>query len=300
MAQILLNGNLSKITVNSAAASTLAERHHANAAGDLILTSSDAVLYGPSASENEFLTAILHAYNNHAGLRIRPDDILQCVAMAVCSCVNDHSEELRDVFMAHQGRLSLIVEDYILNWHELLGKMEALIDQNVKTVLDLQSDFSTTATTRTTATLMKMATMSKYFRYGIRLGCGIRAVDLIGNIADWRKLRNKVKAVADLISAKGYMVNWFKHILAVIDRLIATYESVTPISPDLATFWSRIVIFVPYGSGSQKYLSGWSQVLFPGATYDQFPEYLNLLDAASVQPTGFECEAKSLLEKWAS
>ena len=35
--------------------------------------------------------AILYAYNNHCGLRLSPDDLLQCYRAAVCRCANDHA-----------------------------------------------------------------------------------------------------------------------------------------------------------------------------------------------------------------
>ena len=67
------------------------------------------------------------------------------------------------------------------------------------------------------------------------------------------------------------MVNWSKHFIAVIDRLIETLSLPSAGTPnerskDLEMFWSRIVTYVPHGSGGQKYISGWARVLVPGGS----------------------------------
>jgi hypothetical protein len=56
------------------------------------------------------------------------------------------------------------------------------------------------------------------------------------------------------------------------------------LSDDLKTFWSRIVTYVPYGSGGERYISGWIKLLVPGDQYDRFPEKCNLLDVHSSEP----------------
>jgi hypothetical protein len=184
--------------------------------------------------------------------------------------------------------------------------MSALIDKNVKSGLGLESTFSTsTPTTAAVANLMKMCSFKKYFAYGFMYCCGVRKVDLTGSESDWVMLRAKVAKCAQIFTSRGNLVNWSKHFLAVIDKLIETYrigaaaviktdggstmttKTPTPsLNKDLETFWSRIITYVPYGSGGQEYVSGWARVLFPGDKYDTFPDKLNLLDSSSVAPVG--------------
>lgn len=238
---------------------------------------------------HHLMNAILYAYNNHCGLRLSPDDLLQCYRAAVCQCVNDHAKKYRSVFVNHSGRKQLIVKTVKgpegIVWSDEFNAMSRLIDAEVKTKLDLESDFSTsTDVHRAVGSLMKMATFKKYFAYGWELSCGIRAVDLTGTPADWNALRAKVVKCAHTFTSRGNMVNWSKHFIAVIDRLIETLSLPSAGTPserskDLEMFWSRIVTYVPHGSGGQKYISGWARVLVPGSEYDEFPEHLNLFDA---------------------
>lgn len=243
-----------------------------------------------SASANNFLNAVVHAYNNHLSLRISPDDILQCVAMAISTCINDHSEEYRDVFVNHAGKKKLVVKVLtppgVFNWDQLLDLMSGLIDENVKSSLGLEPSFSTTTRiSKSVAALTKMASFKKYFSYGFMMCCGIRAVDLTGTLDDWLMLRQKVGYATGLMTSKGHMVNWSKHVFALIDRLIETYRVGDGVlSDDLKTFWSRIVTYVPYGSGGERYISGWIKLLVPGDQYDRFPEKCNLLDVHSSEP----------------
>lgn len=241
-------------------------------------------------SKNHFLNAVVHAYNNHLSLRISPDDILHCVAMAVSNCINDHSEEYRDVFVNHAGKKKLVVKvatpPGVFNWDQLLDLMSGLIDENVKSSLGLEPSFSTTTRlSKSVAALTKMASFKKYFSYGFMMCCGIRAVDLTGTLNDWLMLREKVGHATGLMTSKGHMVNWSTHVLVLIDRLIETYQVGDGVlSNDLKTFWSRIVTYVPYGSGGERYISGWIKFLVPGDQYDKFPEKCNLLDVHSAEP----------------
>lgn len=258
-------------------------------------------------SQNHFLNAVVYAYNNHISLRLSPDDILQCVAMAVSNCINDFSEEYRDVFVNHVGKKNLVVKvdtpPGVFNWEQLLDLMSSLIDKNVKSSLGLEPNFSTTTRlSKSVAALTKMASFKKYFSYGFMMSCGLRAVDLTGTLDDWLMLRKKISAATTLMTSKGHMINWSKHLLVLVDRLIDTYHVGNGVlSDDLKTFWSRIVTYVPYGSGGERYTSGWIKILVPGDQYDKFPEKCNLLDVNSVTPAKTECiyEWRDLMKAWA-
>jgi len=251
-------------------------------------------------TKHQLLNAVLTAYNKHLGLRLSPDNILHCVAAAVSACINDHSEQLRDVFINHQGKKKL--EVVANRWDELMGLMSEKIDENVKSELKLEHTFSTSGPIESfVGTITKMATFKKYFSYSFTLMCGIPFVDLTGSLDDWLNLRAKIKHVEEIFTSRGFMANWFKHLNVVVDRLIETYEC-KEVSQDLETFWARIVNYVPYGSGGQEYISGWIKVLMPGDEYGKFPNELPILDSKSKKPGRNEYnsiyEWKDALKEW--
>ena len=256
----------------------------------LMLVSSDQPIETDVDTGNYFLDGLVAAYNSHEGLRLTPDDILQCVSLAVSQCVCDHAEELREVFVNHEGKKKLVIKASTppgqFDWSMLTGMMSKKIDENIKTSLGLEPKFSTTTrVTRTAGDLTKMTTFKEYFSYGMMLSCGIRSVDLAGTLEDWQQLRAQIANAAETFASKNLMVNWFKHVITIVDRMIATYEC-DLITPELEEFWSRIVNRVRYGSGGQSWVSGWSRVLVPGSNYNKFPAVLNVLtDQPVPKPT---------------
>ena len=249
--------------------------------------------------QNQLLNAVLYAYNMHRGLQLSPDVILHCISTAVAKCVQDHAEKYRDVFVNHADKATLTVETSgEFNWESVIRDMNTLIDKNVKCELDIMPTFTTTTPIATTvATITKMATLKKYFNYEMIFQCGITAVDLTGTLEDWQLLRTKVVSISAVITKKKHMVNWFKHVIKIIDRLNDTYQE----KPDIHDFWSRIVNFVLYGSGGQTFISGWIKVLMPNNKYDEFPETLDMLEDNSKMPTQESSGRNwhSLLYKWA-
>lgn len=281
----------------------------------LVLKSNDKPVSIMGASKHHLMNAILYAYNNHIGLRLTPDDILQCFSSVAVQCINDNSEKYRDVFVNHQGKKKLVVvadcEPGKFDWSELTDLMSEEIDENVKTSLGLESEFTTSTTvTRTVSQMMKMAAFKSYFSYGFMMQCGVRKVQLTGTLDDWLKLREKVAKCVEIFTSKGDMVNWSRHFMHVLNMLIETYKSVTveaenksdtgllgilkslvttkkpgSAPSEIVDFWSRIITYIPYGSGGQQYISGWAKVLFPGTKYNKFPEKMNLLDMSSEPPS---------------
>jgi hypothetical protein len=232
-------------------------------------------------TRHAFLNAILFAYNNHLDLQISPDDLLQCFTMVVSQHVNDNAEKYRSVFVNHEGQKDLIVisdGSTTSVWPRLLDLMSTLINRNVKTSLTLDSDFSVSNNvTRNVATIMKMATFKEYFRYGFILGCGIPAVQLLGTDEDWLRLRSKVINCTKIFNdsnPENNFANWSKHFVTVIDWLILTrkYIGTDTLPDDVQNFWARIITYIPYGSGSQKHISGWARILFPASKYGLIPD----------------------------
>jgi hypothetical protein len=63
------------------------------------------------ARRNGFVDGAIEAYNNHQNLEIRPDDIWLSILSQLNIYVNKHAEELRDMFVDHQGQEHLEILD---------------------------------------------------------------------------------------------------------------------------------------------------------------------------------------------
>merc|ERR1719369_90153 len=107
---------------------------------------------------------------------------------------------VRKFFVTHEGKKEIIIDvgptfsglDY--SW--LFNQFSDQIKLNVKTpgYVDLiQADFSTTTPQQLITTqIMLMASVQKYFDYGMRTMCGIPGVDMVGSLSDWEKLVEKL------------------------------------------------------------------------------------------------------------
>jgi len=69
------------------------------------------------ATRTGFPAAALKAYNEHQHLHIRPDDIWLSILTQFNLYVNGHAEELRELFVAHEGKkdLELVLGDKDIN-----------------------------------------------------------------------------------------------------------------------------------------------------------------------------------------
>ena len=61
-------------------------------------------------TNNNFINAFLHSYNYHKTIKIRPDDIKLQLLTIISTCVNNNSEQFRDLFVEHKEKKELIVK----------------------------------------------------------------------------------------------------------------------------------------------------------------------------------------------
>jgi len=64
-----------------------------------------------SGDSHPVLKAFLSAYNSHEDVILSPDDIWLMVCTAFAKYVNDNAEKLRHLFVDHQDKKTLTVED---------------------------------------------------------------------------------------------------------------------------------------------------------------------------------------------
>lgn len=264
--------------------------------GAYVSTKDDLLDY--TKTDNHLINAFLLAYNNHRRLSLCPDDLLMALNLAVSNCINTFPDDFRKTFVDHEGKKKLVVKKNCQpgyrDWDDLIAQMDALLAKSLKVEYPLFPEFTTTTQAALTASrLTTMSAFKEYFAYGFMLCCGIPSVELRGTKQDWETLQTKYQQLRALFSknAHDHMDLWFTN----LDRIIELFVNMRNLAlsgevegtNDMKELWSRVVTYVPYGSGGQKYLSGWSQWLAPNFSKNvrrQQPFVSNLLNLESSPP----------------
>ncbi|KAJ0424972.1 hypothetical protein BJY00DRAFT_308859 [Aspergillus carlsbadensis] len=215
-----------------------------------------------SASQHGFVWALVEAYSRHHNLILRPEDIWFSILTQLSFYVNAHAEDLRSIFVSHQGQKELKVHAVGTIHSVDLGALAVEMTQEMKeNLVDkdfrdwLLPDFTTTTRSDTiVAAVLMMGTLQKYFSYTMQLICGIPSVTLLGEKADWEKL---VKRLDRLPTLGDEPARFAALLRPVLEFFVASFE--TPEAPEVVDFWSRCAHEESMGSGS-SYLCGWASV----------------------------------------
>lgn len=235
-------------------------------------TTSSAPVF---ASKNGFVHACIEAYNNHHSLVLRPDDVWLAVLTQLSIYVNAHSDSLQDRFVDHgacRQQLHIEVELRGADHGALAIEMSRLLGASIR---DpgwrewIVPRFSTTTTVdETVESIVMMGTFQKYFSYSWGTRCGIPSVTLLGEQADWIKLRDRVVASRTvdgegprLASLGPECAAWVSLLRPVLDGFVDSFRqpssSDTMASDGTQAFWQAICDeHVPNGSGVATY-GGW-------------------------------------------
>ncbi|KAI0418381.1 hypothetical protein F5X98DRAFT_117163 [Xylaria grammica] len=214
---------------------------------------------GITTSSNGFAYAATSAYNQHHHLTIRPEDVWFAILTQLSFYINANAEDLRSLFVAHEGQKELEVIDVGTVQSADFGKLAVQMTGEIeKNVVDsglrdwIMPNFTTTTQTDTiTAAILMMGSMQKYFSYKMSLLCGIPSVTLLGEKADWAAIRRRLEKLPHF----GQEAKQFSHLLTpVLDFLVRTFEKAD--DPEVVEFWSKIAHAENNGSGP-TYLSGW-------------------------------------------
>ena len=106
-------------------------------------------------THNNLINTFLSAYNSHIPLRIRPDDIQLAIQMVIATCINNNAEEMRHLFVAHEGKMKLIAENNVFDADYFCETFKTLMQKNIK-----DPEFITKFTTRYTTTTQLISTVS--------------------------------------------------------------------------------------------------------------------------------------------
>lgn len=205
-------------------------------------------------SRNGFVWAAFHAYSNHHHLCIRPEDVWFAILTQISFFINAHAEELRSLFVAHQGQKELEAVHDIADFAFLAVQMGDKIGENV---LDpelkewiLPAFSTTTDSDRVVGAILFMGAMQKYFSYRMGVQCGLPSVTLLGCVEDWEAILNRL----DKLDLLGDEPRRFARMLRpILRRMVQCFSD--PSSPENLDFWNDIV-HRHRGSG-MDYLSGW-------------------------------------------
>ena len=245
-------------------------------------------------SKSGFVSTLMQAYNGHHNLVIRPDDVWLSILARFNTYVNQNAEELRYKFVTHEGKklVEIIVMDkdpshpsdrYSYNWgtlgQALVKVMDGYLSDKALRPWILPNFTTTTELDAAVASAVMLSTFQGYFKYRATFSCGIPSVTLMGTRADWVSLLHRVemlhhfdigltglrKQASDFRRGRAsnqhdIMAQWQHRLEAVLKRFIAMFDG-----EENEEFWSHIFTVKRYGSGSQRFLSGWVTAF---ATYE--------------------------------
>ncbi len=234
--------------------------------------------------EGPFFSTLVTAYANHMSVTLSPDMVWLLISQGFARYVDYHAEELRSLFVDHDGKMALTVygNDILFDdadWPKLIGAFASLIDENTRGDIAqvITADFSTTGPVeRVASQITLMKSMEHYFECEFVTTCGIPSITLKGTPEDWQRVLEKTQK----LSQYG-LDGWVKELEPILTEFIRAAAG----HPN-QRFWQCIVKKIREdelraagdGCGDETeptILDGWFLKLYPdwdGITSD-FVEY---------------------------
>ena len=234
--------------------------------------------------EDNLFKCMVNAYADHHPLVLSPDVVWLIIAQNFSNYVNKHSEEMRDLFVEHEGKMKIVVTEGndVLgksgtkgDWEKLLSDFTAGVAANTKGDVAemLTADFTTTGVTeRIASQITLMDAVETFFEWwNMRVACGIPSITLTGTPDDWRKVQAKARSLE-----KYGLEKWSRQ----LDKVLAEFVKASEGQPD-RVFWRSIVkklrvdelknIRRCFGSDVTM-LDGWFLTFFPDKWFGVPPE----------------------------
>lgn len=204
--------------------------------------------------------AIHTAWANHWKLRTCPDDWWQPVIRRIAKMIFDVTDKMpegkvKKLFVGDQeGKKELIVEvgDFVLetvDFEYVFKKFAEKIEENVLVPefrKAVEADFSTSGFDHVVGSqITMMSATQNFFEFVLMLcGCGIKGVEMLGNLEDWQRLRTKLAAVQKILEPAreelelmGYS-DWMAHVDDVFMNLEGTFQK----KASALKWWPRILV----------------------------------------------------------
>ena len=234
--------------------------------------------------EDNLFKCMVNAYADHHPLVLSPDVVWLIIAQNFSNYVNKHSEEMRDLFVEHEGKMKIVVteDNDVLgksgtkgDWEKLLSDFTAGVAANTKGDVAemLTADFTTTGVTeRIASQITLMDAVETFFEWwNMTMACGIPSITLTGTPDDWRKVQAKARSLE-----KYGLEKWSRQ----LDKVLAEFVKASEGQPD-RVFWRSIVKKLRVDelknirrcSGSDvTMLDGWFLTFFPDKWFGVPPE----------------------------
>jgi hypothetical protein len=218
-----------------------------------------------SSTENQavngFFQTINLAYSYHLPLVLSPDNVWLAISQAFAIHVNQHAEELRSLFVSHQGKKTILIEENSFikgspynNWPGTFSSFSKEITNHIgeETAKLITSDFSTTGPVeKTISEIVLMDTVQHYFDYVVRTLCGIPKITLLGTLSDWESIKQRAIQLE-----KFQCQEWIDALCPVLDQFIQAFKG--NVSVD---FWKSI--YKESGGSGGPFITGAISVFFP-------------------------------------
>jgi hypothetical protein len=210
--------------------------------GDIIQSSFDGdEAHGVRPSHNGFVSSVTKAYNSHHHLIIRPDDVWIAIITQFNFYVNAHAEELRHIFVSHEGKKDLEIiyrraSRFDVDFADFAVRINDLLEENI---VDaglrkwITPSFSTTTQLDTVvASVIMMGTLKEYFNYSCMVICGIPSVTLLGTKHDYEEIMARLER----LQKYGDEATEFSRLLRpILEGFVRTFEKSE--SNDWLSFW---------------------------------------------------------------
>lgn len=206
------------------------------------------------------LDAVHLAFAEHRPLVLSPDAVWLTILSGVALHVKLNAEALRSRLVRHRGKRELTVtlneslEQNPAAMRDAVAGFRSQLAEEVgrgRAAL-LTCEFSTTTDVeRAASEILLMDTFSPYFDYLVYAVCGIPEVTLLGEPADWRKMRERTDVLAELD------LEWWTSSLApILDELVLASEG----RPNIRFFQE---IYNPHDVYGGAVIAGWSARFYP-------------------------------------
>ncbi len=229
------------------------------------------------------ISMLVKAFNNHNPIAFTPDLFYAYIAKGFAVHFKNHAEELRPLFVGHDGKTNFTYENNDFVVGSVDNKWELFFEDIAKQLKDeksiiVQPDliFSTSSPIAVAHrhVITMDAAMEKNNDYNLINKCGIAAVIVLGVTQDWEKLLKVVKEQFTELNqfcernrkTEASLTWWEPEVVSMLETLVqASSHNLSQRKEDEVKDWlSRVLKYDNVRrTGHNIKVSGWINLLFP-------------------------------------